>query len=165
MARGGLSTAIMQGPYADYILDARDVCSNCFRKNRVARVDPVRGGLGRDELDSHYERDRRETTVEYAPHDIPHRSKGVFCACGVEGSHERLWDPTDVERAQFKRLLQNSIRALERKEVSIKRKEAAMYALSHFDEHDDVDRALATGLELGIVAAAASAPSTTSVTI
>jgi len=145
----------MQGPYADHILDARDVCSNCFRKNRVERVDPVMGsGLGH-ELDSNYSRDRRETTVEYHDGgDEPPKSKGVFCNCGVEGSFERLWSPTTASRERFKTLLKNAVVSLERKEVSIKRKETLRYGLTHYADHGDVDKALATAIEMGIVAEA-----------
>jgi len=150
----------MQGPYADHLLDARDVCSNCFRKNRVERVDPVmsRSGL-RHELDSHYSRDRRETTVDYHDGgDEPPKSKGVFCNCGVEGTFDRIWDPTDVDRERFKKLLKNAVVTLDRKGVSIKRKETLRYALSHFDDHHDVDKALATAIDCGIMAEAVGAP-------
>jgi len=141
--------------YEDHILDSKDVCSNCFEIIRVDRVDPVRGGMTR-ELDSHLERDRRRTSVEYAPHEIPSRSKGVFCNCGCEGAHERLWDPTDVDREQFRTLLKSALQTLEHKDVTLRRKETAMYALSHFDDHGDVDKALSAALEAGIVAAVAS---------
>lgn len=144
----------MQGPYGDHILDASDVCSNCFRLVRQERVDPVRVGLTR-ELDSHLERDPRRTTIGYGPHECPPRSKGVFCECGVEGSFERLWDPTAVDEDRFKQLVKVALRTLEEKDVRIKRKETVMYAISHWREHGDVDRALATALEAGVVAAVA----------
>lgn len=144
----------MQGPYADHILDASDVCSNCLRVNRLERVDPVRGGLSR-ELDSHLERHPRRTTIEFGPHECPPQSKGVFCECGVEGAYERLWDPTDVDEERFKALLKRALRTLEERGVTIKRKETVVYALSHWREYGDVDQALATALEAGLVAAAA----------
>lgn len=145
----------MQGPYADHLLDASDVCSNCLRKNRVERVDPVMGGgLGVD-LDSHYSRDQRRTTVEYHDGgDEPTQAKGVFCECGVEGSHERLWNPTAVDRERFKELLKAAVQTLRAKDVSLKQKETLMYALSHYDDHGDADRALATGIDCGIMAEA-----------
>lgn len=147
----------MQGPYADHILDASDVCSNCFRVVSVERVDPVMGdGLGH-ELDSHYSRHKRETSVEF--HDSepePTQAKGVFCKCGVEGSHERLWEPGDVDRDRFADLLKSAIRSVATKGVALKPDETISYAVSHWREHDDVDRALATALDAGVVAAAAS---------
>ena len=145
----------MHGPYADHILDASDVCSNCFSRVRVERLDPARSGLGH-ELESHLARDPRRTEIGYGPSEAMSDSKGVFCKCGVEGAHERLWDPTDVDEGQFRALLKAALRSLEHKDVTLRRKEAAMYALSHHREHDDVDRALANALEAGVVAAVAS---------
>lgn len=144
----------MHGPYADHILDASDVCSNCFSKNRLERVDPVRGTIHR-ELDSHLERDPQRTEIGYGPSEAMSDSKGVFCTCGVEGPFERFWDPTEVSEERFRDLVKNAIRTLEEKDVEIRRKETIMYALSHWHEHDDVDQALATALDAGIVAAAA----------
>ena len=147
----------MTEAYFEHVLDARDVCANCHRKNRIERVDPVmsRSGL-RHELDSHFSRMRRRTVVDY--HDgteNPPDSKGVWCECGVEGSHDRIWDPSDVDRERFKSLLKNTIQSLQARGVSLKSRETAMYALSHFDEHGDVDKALAAGVDAGIVAATA----------
>lgn len=149
----------MQGPYADHLLDASDVCSNCLRKNRVERVDPVMGsGLGH-ELDSHYSRHKRRTTVDYHDGgDEPTQAKGVFCECGVEGSYERVWDPTGVDRDRFKELLKAAVITLDEKGVSLNRKETLRYALVHFDDHGDVDKALATAIDCGIMAAAVGAP-------
>lgn len=147
----------MQGPYAQHLLDATDVCSNCLRKNRVERVDPVMGRGLTTELDSHYSRDKRRTSVEYHDGgDEPTKAKGVFCECGVEGSHERLWSPTEIEREHFKDLLVHAVATLERKRVDIRRRETLRYALSHFDDHADADRALANGIEAGIVAQVAA---------
>jgi hypothetical protein len=145
----------MHGPYADHILDAADTCSNCHRLIRVERLDPVRGGLNQ-RMDSHLSRRKETTTAAYGPADVPAESKGVFCDCGTEDAHHRLWDPTDVTRERFKTLLANALETLEHKDVTLERKETVMYGLSHFDEHNDVDRALATALDAGIVAAVAS---------
>ena len=135
--------------YQEHILDAPDVCSNCLRKNRQDRVDPVRGGLGR-ELDSHYERDPRRTTVEFAPHEIPARSKGVFCRCGVEGPHDRVWRPEGVDRDRFKELLMAAVETLERKQVAVDRREMLCQALAAYKAGADVDEALTRGIEQGM---------------
>jgi hypothetical protein len=145
----------MQGPYADLIVDAADVCSNCLKKVRVERVDPVRGGLT-SELDDHLEREKTRTEIGYGPSDSPAHAKGVFCQCGVEGVHERVWSPTDVTRDRFERLLRAAVQTLDEKGVSFRRKETIMYALSHYDDHGDVDRALANAIDSGIVAEVAS---------
>jgi len=148
----------MDGPYGDLLLDARDTCNNCFSRIRVERVDPVMSRSGfRHELDAHYSRDKQRTTVDY--HDSepePMHSRGTFCECGVEGSFERLWDPTAVSRERFKDLLVQAVVTLERKDVSLRRRETLRYALQHFDDHGDADQALANGIEAGIVAKVAS---------
>jgi len=144
----------MQGPYADHILDAKDVCSNCLRQNRVERIDPVMGsGLGH-ELDSHYSRDRRQTVIGFGPAEAVADSKGVFCECGVEGSYERIWDPEEVGEDRFRDLLVAAVATLERKDVSIRRRTALRTALQHFQAHGDVDRALSIGAEAAVVAEA-----------
>lgn len=145
----------MNGPYADHILDARDACVNCFRLVRVERIDPTRNGFGA-EFESHFSRRKRTTSVEYAPADAPPRSKGVFCECGVEGSHERIWSPEHVTRDRFKQLLANAVRTLEHKEVSLKRKETLAYGIQAFDRGDGPDAAIAEAVEAGIVAQAAA---------
>ena len=146
----------MQGPYGEHLLDAGDVCQNCFRQVRLEREQtqtstnqPVSAEL------SPSVREPVETTIEYAPHRLPAQSKGTFCGCGVEGTYERLWNPTDISRERFKELLKAALQTLEAKGVTLRRKETAMYCLSHFDEHEDADRALANGIDAGIVAAAA----------
>jgi len=145
----------MNGPYADHILDASDVCSNCFRTVRVERLDPTRNGFA-GELESHFERRRQNTVIGYGPAESVTNIKGVFCECGVEGAHERLWDPTDIQEPKLKRLIKNMIRTLRRKEVALKPKETAAYILHVWSETDDVDRAMSKGIEMGIVAQAAS---------
>jgi hypothetical protein len=144
----------MQGPYADYLLDAKDICNNCYRQVKIERVDPVmsRSGL-RHDLDVHYARKKRTTEVEY--HDgepEPAHSRGTFCECGVEGSHQRLWEPDDVSRDRFEQLLVAAVASAIRKGIGIRRKETLRYALEHFDNEGDVDKALATGLDAGLVA-------------
>ena len=150
----------MSGSYQEHILDASDVCSNCLRLVRLERVDPARGGLTA-ELDSHLERHPRRTSVEFGPHEIPSKSKGVFCECGVEGVHERLWDADGVGEERFRELLKRAIATLEEKDVTIRRKRAIGHALQAYRHGDDVDEALAAGIEAGIVAAVAGSSEVT----
>jgi len=151
----------MDGPYADHILDARDVCNNCFRHVRVERVDPVmaRDGL-RHALDAHYSRKRKTTTREYHDSDpaVTH-AETTFCHCGVEGTFERLWSPTDISRDRFKILLKRAVRTLEHKGIQLSRErkhETVAYALQAFDHDGDADQAIAQGVEMGIVAQASA---------
>jgi len=149
----------MHGPYADHILDARDVCSNCFRHVRVERVDPVmsRDGL-RHALDSHYSRKQKTTTREYHDSDpaVTH-AEATFCQCGVEGTYERLWSPTDLSRDRFKTLLKQVLRTLSHKGVQFtdgRKRETVAYALQSFDHNGDADQAFGEAIEMGIVAQA-----------
>lgn len=145
-------------PYYDHLVNAADVCVNCFRQIRLERDQcetttnqPVSVRL------SAMTREPNTTNIEYpGVGDNPTQSQAVFCECGVESSHDRLWDPTDVKRDRFKELLKAALRTVAAKGVTLRRKETAMYCLSHFDDHGDADRALANGLDAGIVAAAAS---------
>lgn len=152
----------MEGPYADLILDSSDVCSNCFSLVSVERVDPVidDSGLGRD-LDAHLSRRTQTTTREYHDSDPePTQCKVTFCRCGVEGSHTRIWDPTDVGEAVFKPLLKQVLKTLGEKGIELDRprkKETMTYALMAFAETEDVDKAMSVGIEAGITAQAASA--------
>jgi len=148
----------MQGPYGD-LLDDPAVCSNCFRRIRVERPQTKSSSQRSDvsvEL-SATTRDPVKTTLEWAPHRPPTQSKGCFCTCGSESAFDRVWDPEDVSRERFRELLKQAIVTLEHRGTTLQRKETAMYALSHFDSHGDVDRALANAIDAGIVAAAAAA--------
>jgi hypothetical protein len=151
----------MDGPYADHILDARDVCNNCFRHVRIERVDPVmsRDGL-RHALDAHYSRKRKTTTREYHDSDpnVTH-AEATFCKCGVEGTYERLWSPTDIARDRFKRLLKRALQTLGHKGIQLSRerkRETIAYALQTFDDSGDADQAFAEAIEMGIVAQASA---------
>lgn len=142
-------------PYEEHLLAAPDCCSNCFRLIREERVDPTRSGLGRD-YEQTYQRRPDTTVIGYGPSDAVSDSKGVFCECGVESHRERIWTAADVDRGRFKQLLANAVRSLEAKDVSLRRKETLAYAINAFDSGDGPDEAIATAVEAGIVANAAS---------
>jgi hypothetical protein len=141
-------------PFEDHYLSARDVCSNCYSLIRIERVDPMRGGLVQ-ELDSHLARRRKSTSVEFAPHAPPTDSKGVFCECGVESARERIWSDGDVDADRFRELTKNVLRTAELKDITLKAKETAAYAIQRRKDGASVDQALATGIEAGIVASVA----------
>jgi hypothetical protein len=145
----------MHGPYADQLLDASDVCSNCFKTVRVERIDPTRNGFA-GEYESSFERKKQTTSIEFVPFGYPTRSKTVFCQCGVSSAHHRVWDPEDVSEAQLKELIKNALRSLAAKDVTLKPKETAAYILHCWRDVGDVDKAFSKGIEMGIVASAAS---------
>lgn len=135
--------------FDDRVLGARDVCSNCFRLVRVERVDPTRGGLTR-EYEASYEREKVNTSIEYAPAETVSEQKGVFCACGVESARERIWDDGDVDRERLATLLTQLLRTLRRKGLSIATRPAARTARDIFAAEGDVDAALRAGVSAGL---------------
>lgn len=146
----------MDGPYANHIIDANDVCNGCLRVVRQERVDPTRGGLTREYEDS-LERDPRTTEVGYAPADSVSEQKGVFCAhCGTESPHERIWDDADIDRERFKTLVVRVIKALRAKGLSLHATRLAGVALQARTDGDDVDDALRRGVSAGLRASAMS---------
>jgi hypothetical protein len=144
----------MTDAYQDHILEAADVCSNCLRLIRVERIDPVRNGMG-GEYEATFERERRHTSVEYGPADSVSDEKGVFCHCGVEGARDRIWSGDDLARERFKTLTKHCLQTLARKDVTVKDRETAAYALQAFDDGAAPDQALARAVDAGLVAAAA----------
>jgi len=119
----------------------------------------ARDGL-RHALDAHYSRKRKTTTREYHDSDpnVTH-AEATFCHCGVEGTFERLWSPTDISRDRFKTLLKRALRTLEQKGIQLSRerkRETLAYALQTFDRDGDADQAIAQGIEMGIVAQASA---------
>jgi hypothetical protein len=129
----------MQGPYAEHLLDASDVCSNCLRRTRVERIDPYLS----DELEaeSKYSRHEQRTEVGYGPHESPPKSKGVFCKCGVESTFVRTWDD-GVGYQRFKQLVKNTIRTLKEKDVTFYSRGLMEHAYAGFRERLDEDGAL-----------------------
>lgn len=147
----------MQGPYADHILDAKDVCINCFQLIREERVDPMRTGP-----DGEYETSltRRDETTEigFGPARTPSESKGVFCECGVESAHDRIWSYTEPDRDHFGDLLQNAIRTLELKGVTVDRKSLATSAIAAWKAGYNVDGAIEYGLDAALATTASTDP-------
>jgi len=141
-------------PFHEHLLEAPDVCANCFSLIREERVDPTRSGFGRD-YESTYTRRRETTEIGYGPARTPSESKGVFCQCGVE-SHRvqhRVWDYTELSRERFKQLLQNAVRTLERKGVTIAQKTLVGHAIQAYDAGANVDGAIEAGLDAGLAVA------------
>jgi len=145
----------MNGAYADHILDASDVCSNCLRVIRVERIDPARDGMVRD-FESHFERHPRNTEIAYGPADSVSNVKGVFCdRCGTEGAHDRIWRSEDVDDARFEELVKQAIATLDFKGVTLQAQDFAAHALQQRRDGATVDEALGAATEAAIVASAA----------
>jgi hypothetical protein len=140
--------------YKEHILEARDICANCHRLIRVEWVDAVRGGVTR-QLDTHYERHRQTTTIEYGPSDAPPRSKGVFCECGNEDHRvqHRRWDDGDDRCLRMdcvKRLIKHTTEALQEKDVDFNTQRFIQLAIQFYRDDNDLDTALDQALETAI---------------
>jgi len=143
----------MGGLYADHVLGARDVCNNCLQVIREERLDPTRNGFDA-ELESRLTRREETTEVDYGPAEIPSRSKGVFCECGVESARDRVWDYTEPDRSRFKALLRNTIETLQHKDVNVDEQRLAEVAIAAWDAGHNVDGAIEHGMEAGVARAA-----------
>ena len=142
--------------YFEHLLQAPDVCINCLRVIRVERVDPARSGLTR-EFESHYERNQETTEIGYGPSRSASEAKGVFCDhCGTEGPDHRYWDDAGDDRLDDERvreLIQNTIRTLEAKDVTVDRRTLAARALQARENDEHIDDCLGDAIEAAIVAA------------
>jgi hypothetical protein len=144
-------------PYEDHLLGARDTCTNCFRLIRREREQRESTASLASIKKSPHTRVETTTNIEYpGVGDEPTHSQAVFCECGVESARERLWSAADLSRERFKDLLQNALRTLDEKGVTLKPTETAAYALQAFDDEKGPDAALAEAIDAGIIAAAAA---------
>ena len=151
----------MDGPYADHVLDAKDVCANCFRLVRVERLDPTKAGFFKD-YQKRYERERRNTEIGYGPGDAISQHKGVFCKCGVEGVYpsDRYWN-SRVSHERFTDFIRNCLEALTAKGVTVDERKFAEIALVNFDDGCTVDESLSSALDAGLAVAATSSETAT----
>jgi hypothetical protein len=167
-----------QPAYHEHVLDASDVCMSCHRIVRVERQDPTRGGLTR-EYETHHERHRDHTVVDYGPADTVGEQQGTFCSkCGTESPWDRYWDdhrtgayelatalgwlddadePTTtpcqeraVSPAKFRELVKATIRTLDEKGVTLHRKTLAREALRRRRDGAHVDDCLGEATEAAI---------------
>ena len=172
------STMTEQPAYHEHLLDASDVCNSCHRVIRVERQDPTRGGLTR-EYETHHERHRDHTVVDYGPADTVGEQQGTFCSrCGTESPWDRYWDDhrtnthevatalgwlddvdepavtpcqvREVSMQKFRELLKATIRTLEAKDITIDRETLAQEALRHRRDGEHVDDCLGEATEAAI---------------
>lgn len=123
-------TADLSAVYKDVVLEAPDVCNNCFSTTLVERSER-RPPHERVSIElSQYERDPQNTVVDHAPAPTNRESAAVFCECGVEGAFDRIWNDGDgVDEDRLRDLVQNLIRTLESKGFEVGRKSFAGQAL------------------------------------
>lgn len=162
----------MYTPFQEHILNAPDVCNNCFRSIRRERShtesrDPRQPT---SVTKSAFTRIRQTTSVEYPPGATASDCIAVFCACGTEGAFDRVWDEIDIDRERYHALIQQLLRTIERKEISVDRERIAAHALAAFDERPQeallgtyilnptptINECLARGLKHGLQRAASA---------
>jgi hypothetical protein len=147
--------------FQEHVLNAADVCSNCFSLVRVERERPERKW---HPAESYYARNEATTTVDHVPAETVSESTQVFCQCGAGSAFTRVWSWRDITRERFKRLLSNLIQSLQRKGLQLDRQAFAAHALAAFDDYPHpesygphrespagcIDEALSTGLEASL---------------
>jgi hypothetical protein len=163
----------MYQPFQEHVLNAPDVCNNCFRLIRVERAhtesrDPKKST---SVTKSAYTSVGVHTTsLEYAPHESPAKAWGIFCDCGTESAYDRTWADRRPDRNRFREFVQNLLRTLDRKGVTVDRERTAYHALTAFDERPrrallgtyilrpspTVNECLARGMQHGLQRAASA---------
>jgi hypothetical protein len=149
---------MIEGPYEEQILDAVDVCSNCFRIRMVERIGKARSrGTLDDEFTAHFERRKQTTEIAYGPAESVTDQKGVFCTdCGTESPHHRVWDADDIDKERFKGLIVNLEATLRQKGVDLKRETMARVALQAFEvDERGPDESLSVAVDAGTIASVA----------
>ena len=144
------------------ILNAHDVCSNCFARRRREAIQLTKWGERR-----YFERNGDQLTTEYVP-DVPAaQARSVHCRCGVDSAFTRTWDDAQVlaDRDRFRELLKQLIRAIdEAPGTTIDARRVAAHALTSYDRvpHPGtygpfqegrpltINDALAAGVEAGV---------------
>jgi hypothetical protein len=147
---------MIEGPYEEVILDAGDVCSNCFKIRAVERIGKARGTLA-NEFSVHFERRQATTEIGYGPADSVTEQKGVFCVdCGTESPFHRIWDAEDIDKPRFKDLVVNLEKTLRQKDVDLNRETMARVALQAFEVDGKCpDESLSVAVDAGTIASVA----------
>ena len=127
----------MYQAFQEHVLNAPDVCNNCFQLIRVERAHTESRTLRSDvsATKSAYTSVGVQTTSkEYPPARCASDAWGIFCDCGTESAYDRTWDDRAPDRERFRTFVQNLLRTLGRKEVSVDRERLAYHALTAFNE-------------------------------
>lgn len=149
--------------FKERLLQAVNVCSNCFGLSRVEREKPPEPKTSRHPISNEllsiapqrWARNDQKTNIGYVTSACVSGSKTIFCDCGVRGSYSRERSEF-VDRERFRELLKQAIRTLEAKGVSIAREHAIKRALklgcpseTRFPAYS-ADGAISKGIEFGV---------------
>lgn len=162
----------MQQPvFQEQVLNASDVCNNCFGLIREEReqIPPEKQRQNRTYPATQLARNPRTTTVEYVPDGKPTRSHAVFCECGCSSAYDRYRSEI-VPRTEFRSLLKTAIQTVESKGVTLSRRHAVRRAIklglttnTAFPVYS-ADRAIAEGIKHGVEMISARSDSSSPVT-
>ena len=114
--------------FQELILNASDVCSNCFGKQR-RKTSKIVSAKNADTDDEGYpiqddegnfvsvydERLQWMTTVEDVPGPTVREAGTLFCDCGAPGAFTRIWDRSDFHLERFAGMLELLMLTLEQK--------------------------------------------------
>lgn len=150
--------------FQEEVLNAGDVCSNCFRLVRVERPEDERESSDPRSATSvqrsRYQRQDRNTVIAHGPAERASASIGTFCECGCESAYHRIRrDDACPVRDRFHDLAANALRALEAKGIHPSRREFSLGAWGEYLSSGDVDAAISAGIRRGLARASSSSPS------
>lgn len=137
----GETAAVLTMPvYQSEILDASDVCSNCFGRQRR---DAVRPRQYKDD-DTYSERCRWQTSVEDVPGPVVHDAGHLFCDCGAHGAHARIWSGVwhdcDIDRERLAELAKTLYHTLDAKGHQLDPRVLGREARNQFERFPRADR-------------------------
>lgn len=148
--------------YQEHVLNAPDVCNNCFALVRIER-ERTTSATQRSDVSvekTPYTRVDTTTSVEYTPAETASDSKTVFCECGVESSYHRIWQDDDrcPTMPRFKHYLKTLMRTLDEKGVTLNRETCAGIAIQHYRDENDINQAFSSAVKTAVQTAAANQP-------
>lgn len=126
----------MNPAFQEHVLNAPDVCNNCFslvredrdeyvpdrffNKARLGELDTVsRPSDGRGFVKTaRYARVDNQTEECYPPTEYPTNSKRIYCECGASGSFDRIWSDQDIDKERFKEFVRHLHAALAHKRIA-----------------------------------------------
>lgn len=125
------------------ILNASDCCSNCFARQRREAVRP----RTYEPDETYTERVRAQTSVEDVPGPVASDAGRLFCDCGAEKHHTRIWDDVDVDRSRFVELLVTLLRTLVAKGYRVDQRRVAEVARERYRATRAGSFAIPTGFQ------------------
>jgi hypothetical protein len=119
--------------YQQELLNASDVCSNCFGRLRREAVRPR--SKGRPD-ETYSERVRWQTTVDDVPGPVVHEQQQLFCDCGADGPFTRIWTDHDVDLERLIELTEQAFRTLRAAGYQLDARQLGRRAVQEYHDRD-----------------------------